>query len=189
MKSAAGGEPLHGDHLRPVREHRQVEAAGDGAPVHDHGARPADALATALPGSIDVKAAAQRLHQVLPWSDAGLHLLTVEQKADPPFRQPQSSSGRPAPALIARRTRSGVSGSSFTWTPSASKTALPMAAETASVPVSPIPFAPSGPLRWSTSTSTTSTDFGMSSIVGILYWASPELTSCPSSKCISSDIA
>src|SRR5262249_18488211 len=69
-------------------------------------------------------------------------------------------------SVIARRTRSGVMGSSVMRTPTASAMALPMEGATDGSPTSPTPLAPNGPSRCGVSTRIDSNWPGISMKVG-----------------------
>src|SRR5262245_59912070 len=137
-------ERLDGPHLGAVDEGGQVEAAGDGRAVHQHGAAAAQSLAAALARAHQIEFALQQLDEVVMRLDLGRDLLAVEGKADR-ARHSSSPSGLSALARNARNTASALSGSAVRRTPQASSMALAIAGDTQNVAVSPTPLAPNGP--------------------------------------------
>src|SRR5262249_15725680 len=131
-------------HLGAVDEGGQVEAAGDGHAVHQHGAAAAQALAAALARAHQIEFALQQLDEVVMRLDLGRDLLAVEGGADR-VRHSSSPSGLLALARSARSSASALSGSEVRRTPQASSMALAIAGDTQNVAVSPTPLAPNGP--------------------------------------------
>src|SRR5215471_13488099 len=137
-------ERLDRRYLGAVDERGQVEAAGDGRAVHQHGAAPAQALAAALARAHQIEVALQQLDEVVMRLDLGRDLLAVEGEADR-ARHSSSPSGVLALTRSARNTASALSGSDVRRTPQASSMALAIAGDTQNVAVSPTPLAPNGP--------------------------------------------
>src|SRR6516225_1379910 len=160
-------ERLDRAHLGAVDERGQVEAAGDGRAVHQHGAAAAHALPTALARAHEIEFALQQLDEVVMRLDLGRDLLAVEGEADR-ARHSSSPSGVLALARSARNTASALSGSDVRRTPQASSMALAIAGDTQNVAVSPTPLAPNGPFDCWASTVSFSITGGTSSIPGIL---------------------
>src|SRR5262245_13262654 len=134
-------ERLDGAHLGAVDKGGEVEAAGDGRAVDQHGAAAAHALPAALARAHQIKLALQQLDEIVMRLDLGRDLLAVEREADGAAHA-SSSSGLLALARSARKMASGLSGSSIRRTPQASSMALAMAGDTQKVAVSPTPLAP-----------------------------------------------
>src|SRR6516162_10128428 len=130
-------ERLDRAHLSVVDERGQVEAAGDGRAVHQHGAAAAHALPAALARAHEIEFTLQQLDEVVMRLDFGRDLLAVEGEADR-ARHSSSPSGVSALARSARNTASALSGSDVRRTPQASSMALAIAGDTQNVAVSPI---------------------------------------------------
>src|SRR6516164_4939799 len=160
-------ERLDRAHLGAVDERGQVEAAGDGRAVHQHGAAAAHALPAALARAHQIEFALQQLDEVVMRLDLGRDLLAVEGEADRASHS-SSPSGVLALARSARNTASALSGSDVRRTPQASSMALAIAGDTQNVAVSPTPLAPNGPFDCWASTVSFSITRGTSSIPGIL---------------------
>src|SRR5262245_14370715 len=160
-------ERLDGTHLGALDEGRQIEAAGDGRAVHQHGAAAAHALPAAFARAHQIEVALQHLDEVVMRLDRGRDRLAVEGEADG-ARHASSWSGALALARSARKTASGVSGRSVKRTPQASSMALAIAGDTQNVAVSPTPLAPNGPLDRYDSTASFSITCGTTRIAGIL---------------------
>src|SRR5262245_6750276 len=137
-------ERLHRAHLGAIDEGGQVEAAGDGCPVHQHGAAAAHALPAALARARQVEFALQYLDEIVMRLDLGRDLFAIEGEADRAAHA-SSASGWLALARKARKMASGLSGRSISRTPQASSMALAIAGDTQKVAVSPTPLAPYGP--------------------------------------------
>src|SRR5215471_6378053 len=160
-------ERLDGAHLGAVDEGGEVEAAGDGRAVDQHGAAAAHALPAALARAHEIEFALQQLDEVVMRLDLGRDLLAVEGEADC-ARHSSSPSGVLALARSARNTASALSGSDVRRTPQASSMALAIAGDTQNVAVSPTPLAPNGPFDCWASTVSFSITRGTSRIPGIL---------------------
>src|SRR6516165_4334135 len=160
-------ERLDGAHLGAVDERGQVEAAGNGRAVHQHGAAAAQSLAAALARAHQIEFALQQLDEVVMRLDLGRDLLAVEGEADRAGHS-SSPSGALALARRARNTASALSGSAVRRTPQASSMALAIAGDTQNVAVSPTPLAPNGPFDCWASTASFSITRGTSRIPGIL---------------------
>src|SRR3954447_5281450 len=117
--------------------------------------------------------------------DVGAHALAVQRELNVDGSSAHvysSDSGSLRAAHSARYTRSGVSGSDFRRTPTASSMASAIADATPNVELSPTPFAPNGPLLCTESTVSRPMTGGISCMPGILYSANDALRSCPTSS-------
>src|SRR5262249_58033347 len=169
----ARAEALDRRHLGAVDEGRQIQAAGHGLAVDQHGAAAAQALAAALAHAVEAELALQQVDQRVVWRDVGADLGAVEGETDgsPGTHRGahhSSSSGLPSLARSARKTASGLSGSSVRRTPTASSMALAIAGDTQKVATSPTPLPPNGPLCWKVSTTSFTITAGRSVRPGIL---------------------
>jgi len=82
-------------HLGAVEERREIEAAGDGAPVDDHGATAAESLRAAFARAVEPEPL-QDLDDVLMRFDGRRYRLPVQLEGD-------RSHARTAPRALSRR--------------------------------------------------------------------------------------
>src|SRR5919197_3050474 len=166
-------QSLQGQHVDTLRPGGPGQARADRPPVDEHRARPARPHAAALPDA-EQPQTPERVQQQLPVPDLDGDGRPVD---------PQGARGHVSSAST---TRSGVIGSRVRRTPSASRTALPIAGAVARIPVSPTPLAPNGPSRCGDSTSTIVARRGVSLSEGTWYVSRLPLSRRPASSTTSS---
>src|SRR5262249_59381200 len=84
-------ERLDSAHLAAVDEGGEIEAAGDGRAVDQHGAAAAHALPAALARAHQIELALQQLDEIVMRLDLGRDLLAVEREADGAAHAPSST--------------------------------------------------------------------------------------------------
>src|SRR5438105_4944399 len=152
----AGSESLDGNDFGAIHKSRQIKTPAHRDSIDERRTAAAEPLPATFTCPKKTELAAQNLEQGLVRSDLRNSRPPVQLESYGPamrFLHQSTPKGKFCACRKARNTRSAVSGISVMRTSIASNTALPLAGQTQHLPVSPTPFAPNGPCRWGTSTS------------------------------------
>src|SRR5512143_1697374 len=149
----------------PGNARREKETRAYRPPVQQDGAGSTSAHTAGFTHAPELEAVAQDFQKGIGVFDLNLFLVAIEAKGNLSCHRCYSFGvARWFLPAKARRTFSGVIGNSRMRMPAASWMALAIADETVSVPVSPTPLAPKGPISCGTSTMIGRNDSGKSLI-------------------------